>query len=125
MKDKVCPLLMITWDGKPTASGCMKRYCTFYDEHAQQCSQVSQAIALRDIAEQLKRNADAMLDYSPAKEPVEVELQPVKILPRSACDEYIVSTCGDCVYYEQKEVSTKCFLCSGGFPYKPLFKKKP
>lgn len=79
MSNRVCPFKSIEYR--------CGELCGYYDEHAQQCSQVSQAMALRDIAEQLKRNADAMLDYSPAKEPVEVELQKVYTVEKGLCDD--------------------------------------
>jgi hypothetical protein len=104
--NKFCPKLVASAVINTTVdvdAMCVKEKCGYYDEHAQQCSQVSQAMALRDIAEQLKRNADAMLDYSPAKEPVDVELQPVVIPGRlcKECKSYLLCMddypCCDCV----------------------------
>lgn len=100
MRNKDCPVKTTGYIG-----GCNNQ-CGYYDEHARQCSQVSQAMALRDISEQLKRNADAMLDYSPAKEPVNVELQPVKI-PHA----YYDHSCCFCKYNENHHEDYPCNTC--------------
>lgn len=100
MRNKDCPVKTTGHIG-----GCGNQ-CGYYDEHAQQCSQVSQAMALRDIAEQLKRNADAMMDYSPEKDTVEVELQPVKI-------------CGTCKHFNRAMNDYPCQECKKHSKWEP------
>lgn len=102
---KICPLLQASYNYETNMPcDCMYNNCAYYDEHAQQCSQVSQATALRDIAEQLKRNADAMMDYSPAKEPVEVELQGISDP---------LKTCSSCKYKSLAAYAKPCNKCVG------------
>jgi hypothetical protein len=107
--NKNCPLKTAGWFANShdiSMEVICEPDCGYYDEHAQQCSQVSQAMALRDIAEQLKRNADAMLDYSPAKEPVEFELQPVKM-------------CSNCKFSCKDNDQLPCFSCKDKLFWQP------
>lgn len=111
---KNCPLKTAGWFANShdiSMEVICETDCGYYDEHAQQCSQVSQAMALRDIAEQLKRNADAMMDYSPAKEPVQFNLQPI-----------VSSSCGDCIHRHETEVSKRCLVCLS-LSKRPMFEK--
>lgn len=102
----------------PYATGhihCLGKICATYDRANDTCAPLSQIYCLREIAASLAKLSDKQ-ECELTGVPIDVELQSV-IKDSSA-------TCGDCIHYDKGRTTPKCFLCSGGFPYKPLFKKK-
>lgn len=77
MSDTFCPQLIsasVINTDVSVDSICAKELCGYYDKNSQQCSQVSQAQSLREIAAYLAK----LVDKQECESPVEVELQPVR-----------------------------------------------